>query len=1162
MRKNILIKSMLRQPMRLALLCVLVALATFAGVLRTVEFLVVRDQITQAAEHYRTTGFVVHPDEFGDVSDAIALFADDPRIALHDNRRAAQGFLVDMQNTDASGMHVSASESRQNRDYLPTITEVYFYAYIGQGSYANMQMTLIVDEVLAGLPEHIVAGQRVTVVIPWQQDIDFYALSDMIVGERYLFRGAYVRRYYGDWESPLIVPFAMRSRGVGPFVPREGSHLDMLYVWPLNDESPDRDDWTWYVHAPSGRRLSFIPAELLPPSPASPTALRFTDPQIHFWYDGHPAAEVDFTLDHLAHIPDEIAMLNRNQRHIQLQTTRDMTAVPQWDTAINLLDGRLLDYYDYIYANPVAVINHRFAIGRRLGVGDTITVTIPRQQAFGGQISTPRFTVPLMLAPDDDPAEDEYEITLTIVGVYGFSSFTTYSTQSLFVFVPDSVLPAGLHIDWTPAETAPMPDVWYSFILADATYFENFFEDYRDQIAALDMHLRMNFMDPAVFWNAAAPVLMTITFNAVLFWIAVAGVIGLVAFLFLRSRNRDLAILRAIGTSTRRICVYTAIAVALVALPSVAIGGTAAWFFALNEAESTLGTFQVSYEDAAPQADFASHWATVFGDDVPIPPHMDDTRVIDMPVELSTMWLAALLAAVFVLTVAIILVGSTSILKRPVLELMQGGAGQKIRKADFAASSDDAQAPAQIVYRRVEIPDRMEHTARAARAFTRHLIFLLITRSAAKSVLGGLVALSLIFALGWIQGSINTTADEIDRLYNTAEVRVVAAANPYAEERLRHIGDVIPERAIRQVLDSGHISEYYREAGFVRSFVIAPHEDGGLPHNWAQIIDFTPARHVVSLRAFEIAGDEHFVHYTEAFSAQNRQNIDFILGINNIDAFVFRHGTGFYPDDIDGAAFASMPMDGSIPIILSQHTAYARGLNIGDTALLAFVPGLDRVTNWSFISTVVVGIHDEQIVLDNMQQAAIVPTWAFDAIFGSHGRTVYFDAAIDSALNRQLNAVRNDIRTYLNPVTALGVFAGPPPITVDFLDSELLRAATPLSQLLILLELLHPVAIVLAVAIGGGLAMLLVLQNAKNAAMLRAIGTPKAKVRLMLWAEQLAVCACGLVIGAAALMLTGAVIGDVSVALVLCLAAAAVGAAVGAIVVTGKAPLDMLQGRE
>ena len=62
-----------------------------------------------------------------------------------------------------------------------------------------------------------------------------------------------------------------------------------------------------------------------------------------------------------------------------------------------------------------------------------------------------------------------------------------------------------------------------------------------------------------------------------------------------------------------------------------------------------------------------------------------------------------------------------------------------------------------------------------------------------------------------------------------------------------------------------------------------------------------------------------------------------------------------------------------------------------------------------------------------------------------------------------------------------------------------------------LIELLYPIAFAAAVLIGGLLPGVVVLQNAKEVSLLRVLGTTKRRVRALLLAEQLFLCAAGLV---------------------------------------------------
>jgi len=100
------------------------------------------------------------------------------------------------------------------------------------------------------------------------------------------------------------------------------------------------------------------------------------------------------------------------------------------------------------------------------------------------------------------------------------------------------------------------------------------------------------------------------------------------------------------------------------------------------------------------------------------------------------------------------------------------------------------------------------------------------------------------------------------------------------------------------------------------------------------------------------------------------------------------------------------------------------------------------------------------------------------------------------------------------------------------------------------------------VIIGAGLAMLLALQNTKNAAVMRVLGASKKRTLFMLWLEQLLICAIGLMLGIIAMSLLGLTAAQISILAALYLIGAVAGAAIGAFIVTNKAPLDLLQTRE
>ena len=103
MRKNVFLKSMIRQPIHSFLLILLIGLASFAFVMRTAEFMIVRNQISQISAHYRSVGFLQHHLNMGDVSYGADLLSDDINIASEDRRRAFEGFMEGILSANVAG---------------------------------------------------------------------------------------------------------------------------------------------------------------------------------------------------------------------------------------------------------------------------------------------------------------------------------------------------------------------------------------------------------------------------------------------------------------------------------------------------------------------------------------------------------------------------------------------------------------------------------------------------------------------------------------------------------------------------------------------------------------------------------------------------------------------------------------------------------------------------------------------------------------------------------------------------------------------------------------------------------------------------------------------------------------------------------------------------
>lgn len=118
-----------------------------------------------------------------------------------------------------------------------------------------------------------------------------------------------------------------------------------------------------------------------------------------------------------------------------------------------------------------------------------------------------------------------------------------------------------------------------------------------------------------------------------------------------------------------------------------------------------------------------------------------------------------------------------------------------------------------------------------------------------------------------------------------------------------------------------------------------------------------------------------------------------------------------------------------------------------------------------------------------------------------------------------------------------------------------------------LIELLYPIAFAVAILLGGVLPGIIILQSAKEAALLRVLGTTKRRTRVMLTLEQIMLCALGLALAVAALVgSNGRALYDVAGLLMLYLAAHFVfcvsASTAASVSVTKRKVLELLQVKE
>jgi len=178
--------------------------------------------------------------------------------------------------------------------------------------------------------------------------------------------------------------------------------------------------------------------------------------------------------------------------------------------------------------------------------------------------------------------------------------------------------------------------------------------------------------------------------------------------------------------------------------------------------------------------------------------------------------------------------------------------------------------------------------------------------------------------------------------------------------------------------------------------------------------------------------------------------------------------------------------------------------------------------------------------------------------FGTYPPLLTARFTIDPARNREIDHFRDLMRSPLN--NNLG---GNVSLNLYINDDVIHNVIIPMEQNLSLLRVLYPIAIGVAFLIAIGLSLLTMLQNAKNAAIMRVLGKPRFASQAMLSSEQLMVNIGGILIGLLMLFITGSFLGFAPVFLAgVYFGGVVIGSSIGAFVISARAPLDLLQVRE
>ena len=415
-----------------------------------------------------------------------------------------------------------------------------------------------------------------------------------------------------------------------------------------------------------------------------------------------------------------------------------------------------------------------------------------------------------------------------------------------------------------------------------------------------------------------------------------------------------------------------------------------------------------------------------------------------------------------------------------------------------------------------------------------------IFRSPVKTVLGVFVALFFVLMLGWLQESVLRTEEGINYLYdNTLIWGEIVVDDPFGVWENRILGDVIRRRMFVDILESEYLQDVYLESANSWSYVFKANEDGTMPDNWMDIV------------GLDLSVSIWF--HLDTFNMK--------YAFNDFDRFIYLNSDGDeHCLEVEFAPgfdqYSLICENGVVPLIVSEHVLYRRGLSLGDKAYISFATLSPTV--WTQVPARIVGVHNGNVANERARDASFMHLYHLGQLMGGGMMYSRINFNINPAFNREVEEIREIITPLVHDR-----LAGHLPLRLFINDQDLHIQVGIASQALLLLELMYPIAMGAALIIAGGLALLLMLQNAKRAATLHVLGTSKGQTVLLLFAEQFIVCMAGVLPGVLALLLLGVSFNTtLMISFGLYLAGVFICAVVGAVIIIWREPLDLLQVRE
>lgn len=410
------------------------------------------------------------------------------------------------------------------------------------------------------------------------------------------------------------------------------------------------------------------------------------------------------------------------------------------------------------------------------------------------------------------------------------------------------------------------------------------------------------------------------------------------------------------------------------------------------------------------------------------------------------------------------------------------------------------------------------------RFFNARFILRHMWRCAFRSLLLVVVAAAFVFALCGLQYAIADGEAKVEHLYDTTIVKGELVKKDASVVMSGSNDDAyISENAVEALKSTGYMKDIYLEATMTAMYAEFPGVSSGSP--W--ICRNMP------LYAVEDIGT--FINYDE----RNLQ---------------ITYGNGYSERIFNENRSEESPHN---PIIVPERWLERYKIEYGDK-----VPF--KLSNFSErISMTIAGTYRDNCNLADRKMdpdMVIFPLWLLKYAEEDNGvfyRTVEF--TIDRTQNREIDAFKEVMKEALKSED-MGIID----LNMVVKDKELKQVIKPFEKNLTLMQTLYPVTLAASVLIGGGLTFLMILQRAREAALLRILGNSLQETRRVLVAEALLLCLFGVLLGAILqwLIFPDVGVGKVLMCVGLYLLGSILGTILGAVHITRKMPLELLQVKE